>query len=115
LLELPQSGSHHSLKNIVGTIRYNITKRITDKDGKKSKINEKKSTSAMKNNDPGNPKKISKLISTRINNLVLNNPIEDISVINLVLNLLFIQSTNKKKFVDKKAWLTNIQKPARNR
>jgi hypothetical protein len=80
-----------------------MTKSIMDRVGKKSKINEKKRTSAMKNNEPGKPKNISKLIRTSINSLVLNKPIEEISVINRVLNLLLIQSTNKKKLVDRKA------------
>ena len=69
----------------------------------------------MKKIDPGKPKKINKLTSVIKNNLGVIKLIEVISVINLDLNLLLIASTKKKKLVDKKAWLINIQKAAKNR
>jgi hypothetical protein len=57
----------------------------------------------MKNNEPGNPKNINKLIKINKNSFVFNNPIELISVISLVLYRLFIASTNKKKLAERKA------------
>ena len=88
---------------MVGTIRYSRTNRITARTGKKSRINEKNKTSAIKNRDPGKPKNINKLTKISRKSFVLRRPIEETSVINRVLNLLLIQSTNKKKFVDKNA------------
>lgn len=69
----------------------------------KSNINKKNSTSAIKNKVPGNPKNINKLMSTIKKSLGLSKLIDEISVTNLVLNLLLIQSTKKKKLVDRNA------------
>jgi hypothetical protein len=62
--------------------------------------------------DPGKPKNIKLLISIAINNFGHKKLIPDTSVIILVLNLLATASTSKKEFVDKRAWLINIQKLA---
>jgi hypothetical protein len=69
----------------------------------KSKKNEKNKTSAIKNNDPGNPKNIKVFNNIAKNSLGHKKLIPLTSVINLVLNLLAIASTSKKEFVEIKA------------
>jgi hypothetical protein len=62
--------------------------------------------------DPGNPKKIRRFTKLTKNNLGQRKFIPLISVIKRVLNRRPIASTSRKEFVDSKAWLINIQKPA---
>ena len=62
--------------------------------------------------EPGKPRNIKQLTKLIKNNLGHKKLTPLISVISLVLNLLFIASTNKKELVDKRAWLINIQKLA---
>jgi len=69
--------------------------------------------SAIKKIDPGNPKKTSELAKIIKKSFGHKKLIPLISVINRVLNLRLIASTNKKEFEDKRAWLINIQKLAR--
>jgi hypothetical protein len=53
--------------------------------------------------EPGNPKKMSKLIKEHKNNLGAKKLIPLISVINRVLNRLPTASTNKKELVESNA------------
>jgi hypothetical protein len=71
--------------------------------GNKSKKKLKNKNSAIKKIDPGKPKKTSKLSKLIKNNLGHKKFTPLISVISLVLKRLFIASTNKKEFVDKRA------------
>lgn len=64
----------------------------------------------MKNNEPGNPKKTTIFNKLNKNNLGHKKFIADISKINLVLNLLAIESIIKKELVDSIAWLIYIPK-----
>jgi len=111
----PHSADHHDLKNIVGTIKYMRIRNTINKDGIKSRINEKNITSEMKKRVPGNPRKMRRFISVNKKSLVLSKLIPLNSVISLDLYLRLIESTRRKKLVDRNAWLTSIQKPARNR
>jgi len=85
LIELPEVIGHQDLKNKVGTIKYKIIKKTTEISNEKSIKKVKNKISAIKNNDPGNPKNINKFIRIRINNFVFSKPSEFISVTNLVL------------------------------
>jgi hypothetical protein len=71
--------------------------------GKRSKKKLKNKNSAIKKIDPGKPKKINKFIKLIRNNLGHKKLTPLISVINLVLNLLFIASTKRNELVDNKA------------
>ena len=75
----------------------------------------KKTTSAINIKEPGNPKKISKLMSIARNSLGHKKFTPLISVISRVLNRRPIASTNKNELVDKRAWPISIQKPAISR
>lgn len=90
-------------KKKVGVNKYNKINKNKDKIGNKSKKKVKNRNSAIKNIDPGKPKKINKFIKIIKKSLGHKkfNPL--ISFINRVLNLLFIASTNKNEFVDNKA------------
>jgi hypothetical protein len=81
--------------------------------GKKSIMKVKNRNSAMKNKDPGKPKKIIKLIRATRNNFGHKKFKPCISVTKRVLKRRTIESTNKKEFEDKIAWLMNIAKPAK--
>jgi len=83
--------------------------------GNKSIINVKNRISAMKNNVPGNPKKMKRFNREKRNSLGQRKFSPEISLTSLVLNLLAIESTSKKEFVDIKAWLVSIEKPAYQR
>jgi hypothetical protein len=96
LIEEPDVTGHQDLKNNTGTIKYRIIIKIIDISKEKSTKNVKKSISATKNNDPGKPKNISKLIKIKIKSFVFNKPIEFISVVIRVLYRLLIASTSKK-------------------
>lgn len=85
--------------------------RINPKIGNTSKAKVKNRTSAIKNNVPGNPKNTNKFIIENKNNLGHIKFIPDNSVVNLVLNLLEIESTNRKELVDISAWLISIANP----
>ena len=103
------------LKKKVGAKRYKIINKKIAKTGNKSNEKLKNKNSAMKKIDPGKPKKIkelAKIIKNKFGHKKFN-PL--ISVINRVLKRLLIASTNKNEFVDKSAWLINIQKLARDK
>ena len=72
----------------------------------------KKRISATNIIEPGKPKKISKFTKLIKNNLghIKFTPL--ISVINRVLNLRPMASTNKNELVESSAWLISIQKLA---
>jgi len=99
-------------KKKVGAKKYNKTIRNKQSNGNKSKKKLKNKNSAIKNIDPGKPKKTRQLIKLNKNNLGHKKLTPLISVINLVLKRLLIASTNKNEFVDNKAWLISIQKLA---
>ena len=71
--------------------------------GNRSTKKEKKRNSETKNIEPGNPKNIKVFSNEHKNNFGHRKLIPLISVINLVLNLLAIASTNKNELVDNKA------------
>ena len=80
--------------------------------GYKSKKKLKNRISATNIIDPGNPRKINKFTKLTRNSLGHKKFIPLISVIKRVLNRRPIASTSRKEFVESKAWLINIQKPA---
>jgi hypothetical protein len=100
LLENPNIMFIHDLKKNVGPIRYKKINKNIEPKGNKSKKKEKKRISDTKNMEPGKPKKINIFSRVTKNNLghIKFRPL--ISVINRVLNLLAIASTNKKEFVE---------------
>jgi hypothetical protein len=71
--------------------------------GKRSKKKLKKRNSAIKNIEPGNPKKINKLIKLIKKSLGQRKFTPLTSVINRVLKRRFIASTSKNEFVDNRA------------
>lgn len=90
-------------KKKVGPSKYKRIKSNNDSIGKRSKKKLKNKNSAIKNIEPGKPKKIK-----RFNKLIKKSfghkkftPL--ISVINLVLNRRFIASTRRNELVDKSA------------
>jgi len=111
-VDIPNSAFSQLRKKKVGANRYNISIKKIVKMGKKSKKKLKKRNSAIKKIDPGNPKNTSRFSSVTKNSLGHKKLIPLISVINLVLNRRFTASTKKKEFVDRRAWLINIQKVA---
>ena len=80
--------------------------------GNRSIKKEKNKNSDIKNNDPGNPKNIIQFIRDNRKSFGHRKLIPDISFTNLVLNLLAIESTIKKEFVEIIAWLISIANPA---
>jgi len=102
-------------KKKVGARRYNITKIKIVIIGNKSNEKLKNKNSATKKIDPGKPKKISEFANIIKKSLGQRKFKPLISVINLVLNRLFIASTSKKELVDNKAWLMSIQKLAKDK
>jgi len=94
---------NHDLKKNDGANKYKKINKNIAIIGNKSKKKEKNKTSAIKNKDPGNPKNIKVFNNIAKNNLGHKKFIPLTSVINLVLNLLAIASTNRKEFVDIKA------------
>lgn len=115
LLENPNIIFIQDLKKKVGPIRYKKTSKKTAASGNKSRKKEKKRISETKKIDPGNPKKTSIFKRVTKNSLGHRKFKPLISVINLVLNLLAIASTNKNEFVEISAWLINIAKLAKSR
>jgi hypothetical protein len=113
--EKPNIKFNHERKKKVGPIRYRSTKNRRDRVGNRSVKKEKNKNSAIKNIEPGKPKKI-KLFS-RITRKSFGhkkfNPL--ISVISRVLKRRATASTNKNEFVESNAWLINIQKLANNK
>jgi hypothetical protein len=87
----------------VGPNKYKNGNKIKANKGKRSKKKLKKRTSAIKKIEPGNPKNTKQFIKLAKNNFGHKKLIPLISVINLLLNLLFMASTNKKEFEDNKA------------
>lgn len=102
-------------KKNVGANKYKIIKIKKVNIGKRSKEKLKNKNSAIKNIEPGKPKKIKELTNITKKSLGQRKFKPLISVINRVLKRRFIASTNKKEFVDNKAWLINIQKLAKER
>lgn len=100
------------LKKKEGANVYKIIIKKIAKRGNKSKKKLKNKTSAIKKIEPGKPKKTKQFAKTVKKSLGHRKFKELISVIRRVLNLLFIESTNKKEFVESSAWLINIQKLA---
>lgn len=103
------------LKKNVGAIRYKTISKKIDNIGNRSNEKLKNKNSAIKRIEPGNPKKIKELAKIIKKSLGHKKFKPLISVINLVLKRLLIASTNKKEFVDNKAWLINIQKLAKDK
>lgn len=91
------------LKKKVGVSKYKIgiNKKVIN--GKRSNKNEKNKTSAIKKIEPGNPKNTKQFAKLIKNNFGVKKFIPLISVINRVLNLLFIASTKRNAFDDKNA------------
>jgi len=80
--------------------------------GYKSKKKLKNSISATNIIEPGNPRKINKLTNATKKSFGQRKLTPLISVISRVLNRRPIASTNKKEFVERRAWLISIQKLA---
>lgn len=91
------------LKKKVGVRRYKITTKKIARIGKRSKKKLKNKNSAMKKIEPGKPRKIKQLPKITRKSLGQRKLIPLISVIRRVLNLLFIESTSKKEFVEIRA------------
>lgn len=109
----PNSAFIHVRRTKVGATKYN---RIASKKyiaGNRSNKNVKNKTSDTNIIEPGNPRKTSKLTKQTRNSLGHKkfNPL--ISVISRVLKRRATASTSKNEFVESKAWLINIQKPAK--
>lgn len=94
----------------MGANKYNNIIKKKERSGYKSKKKLKNKNSDIKKIVPGKPKKTKQFASIKRKSLGHKKFIELISVINRVLNRLFIASTSKKELVDKRAWLINIQK-----
>lgn len=109
-IDKPKRAFIQLLKKKVGPSKYSKINKKIAAIGNKSKKKLKNKNSAIKKIEPGKPKNIKQLTRLIKNNLGHKKLTPLISVINLVLNLLFIASTNKKEFVDNKAWLISIQK-----
>jgi hypothetical protein len=110
-VESPKRALTQLLKKKVGASKYNSINKYILKIGNKSKQKLKNKNSDIKKIDPGKPKKIRRLIREKINSLGHKKFTPLISVISRVLNLLLIASTRRNEFVDKRAWLINIQNP----
>jgi hypothetical protein len=102
-LEEPNNTFIQILKKNVGATRYSKKMKNKQSKGNKSKKKEKKRISATNITEPGKPKKIRVFIKATIKSLGHKKLIPLTSVINRVLNLLPIASTNKNEFVDNKA------------
>jgi hypothetical protein len=87
----------------VGPIKYRKTSKNIASRGKRSKKNEKNKNSAMKNIEPGKPKKIKQFSSMAKNSLGHRKLIPLTSVKRRVLNLRATASTNKNELVESKA------------
>lgn len=96
----------------MGPNKYKRTKRSRHSKGKRSKKKLKNKNSAIKNTEPGKPKKIKRFNKLTKKSLGHKKFIPLISVIRRVLNRRFIASTKRKELVDKRAWLISIQKLA---
>jgi hypothetical protein len=90
-------------KKNVGPNKYKSIIRNKHNNGNKSKKKLKNKISAIKNIEPGNPKKIKQLIKHIKNNFGHKKFIPLISVIKRVLKRRLMASTNKNEFVDKNA------------
>jgi hypothetical protein len=91
------------LKKKVGPSKYNKTIKKRVNRGKRSKKKLKNKNSAIKKMDPGNPKNTKQFKRDIRKSFGHKKLTPLISVINLVLNLRLIASTNKKELVDKRA------------
>jgi Txe/YoeB family toxin of Txe-Axe toxin-antitoxin module len=87
----------------VGAIKYNKTTKKQYKSGKRSNKKVKNRISEINIIEPGNPKKINKLIKHNKNSFGHKKFKPLTSVISLVLNRRAIASTNKNELVDKSA------------
>lgn len=103
LVDNPKRALIQLLKKKVGPKRYRRTNKNRDKMGKRSKKKLKKRNSAIKNIEPGKPKKIKQFIKLIKNSLGHKKLTPLISVISLVLKRRFIASTNKKELVESSA------------
>ena len=112
LVEKPNIIFIHDLKKKVGPNKYKKISRNKAADGNKSIKKEKNNISETKKIEPGNPRNIKMFSNTTKKSLGHRKFRPLISVINLVLNLLAIASTNKNELVEIKAWLINMQKLA---
>jgi hypothetical protein len=101
--ENPNKAFIQDLKKNVGPSKYKKINKNTVKTGNRSRKKEKKRNSDTKNIEPGNPRNIRVFSKAHKNNFGHIKFIPLTSVINLVLNLLAIASTNKKELVDKSA------------
>jgi hypothetical protein len=113
--DIPNKTLTQLRKKKVGTKRYKINNKVKHKTGKRSKKKLKNKNSAIKKIVPGKPKKIKQFKSAIKKSLGHKKFTPLISVINLVLKRRLIASTSKKEFVDKRAWLINIQKLANSK
>jgi hypothetical protein len=112
-VEAPKRTFVQVRKKNVGPSKYKNTISTKVSSGKRSKKKEKKRTSATNIIEPGNPKKTKRLKRLTKNNFGHKKFKPLISVTNRVLKRRPIASTNRNEFVDKRAWLINIQKLAR--
>jgi hypothetical protein len=99
-------------KKKVGPNKYKRISKNKHKIGNKSKKKLKNKNSAINKMDPGNPKKTKQLTKLIKNNFGHKKFTPLISVISRVLNRRLIASTSRNEFVDKRAWLINMQKLA---
>jgi hypothetical protein len=113
LLLRPNSILIQLRKKNEGPSKYKSIKKTKTNIGYKSNRKAKNRNSDIKKIDPGNPRKTKQFSRDIKNNLghIKFTPFN--SVISLVLNFLFIESTNRNELVDKNAWLINIQNPAK--
>lgn len=113
--DLPNIKLNQDRKKNVGASKYKSIIKKSVIIGNKSKTNVKKSTSEIKNNEPGKPKKIKEFKSMAIKSFGHNILIPLISDIRRVLKRLVTASTSRNELVDSRAWLINIQKLANNK
>jgi hypothetical protein len=83
--------------------------------GNKSNVNTKNKISAIKNIDPGKPKKIKQFRSDDKKSFGVKKFTPLISSTDRVLKRRAIESTSKKELVESKAWLISMQKLASKR
>jgi hypothetical protein len=103
VMDKPNKTFNQLRKKNVGPKKYNKKSKATQRAGKRSKKKLKKRNSAIKNIEPGNPKKIRQFNKLIKNNLGHIKLMPLISVIKRVLNLRFMASTNKKELLDSRA------------
>lgn len=110
--DVPNKTLTQLLKKKVGPIKYRSTVKKRHTRGKRSKKKLKNKISETNIIEPGNPRKISKLIRLIKKSFGHKKLIPLTSVTNRVLKRRPIASTSKKELVDNSAWLINIAKLA---